>query len=127
MRKVLILCALLTGCATFSEPFDSTEYDEFVTVAWLANQTAAQCDNQNIVMVKALDGVARHAEMYSTLKGDKNKKIADASKILTSLTSEFLKSYQTGSPSEKYCSLKLDDISEAAKAIATTVAERNHD
>lgn len=123
---VKIICAILVaglvGCATIT--FDPVEYDQWISVSYMANQAIRLCDQPEAgVGVKVLLMQVEYAKMYSSSKNHNNR-IAKAASVIEELSNALGTRYETVVPSAAYCKLKITEIETAARMVAETLSKK---
>ena len=125
MRSLTALPALiLSGCTIFATTtFDPVEYDHWIKVAFIAEQSNKNCDQpEAMAFVIGTELAAQHASMYSKNKSH-NERIGVAADIVTSMAGELKNRHMTDS-SVSYCKLKTEGIAASARAIAASLAKK---
>lgn len=121
-----LLAAALTGCASIgTTEFDPVEYNQWITVGYMANVISTQCGtDMTKLQVNVLEERIKLAHLYSTTKAF-NPRIGQATKILEDQAVEFSARYQNNAvPSTTYCQQKALGISQAALVIAKSLSKK---
>ena len=123
-----LMITVLAGCSLLNtSDFDNAEYDDFITVMTLAEQTKPYCgSDKSKILPRAflLDGHAHHLQNY-TLHRINNEATNTIADLIREDTTELLDRYNAGSKVNKiYCESKLDNIIGQAKIGADAVQKK---
>jgi hypothetical protein len=122
MRKIslIILTLILTGCINLD--FDSTEYSRFIDIKYIADNRNSICQNsQDIQLAKNdLQELVDKEYVYSKYRSGRAI-VTTSTEDLKNLISEF---NSRQSMSKVYCIDKLENISNGALLIITTLGKQ---
>jgi hypothetical protein len=119
--QLILISLLLTACASFN--FDSTEFNSFITVKEIADNSIKLCGSPAIIpKVQELQRVMDHQFLYSSYREARPDGFIMAATNLKSMIDIMNIRYSGKSvPSVGYCEEKLKDISLGASTIARVV------
>lgn len=116
MKKLAIMLVLLLPACT-NVAFDSLEYDRYITLKEITDNTAQLCGNSSITLtISTLKKSMDHQYLYSSNRVGRPQ-VADASKNLKELVDGLYTRYQSGIPSIGYCQEKLKNVSTGTDTI----------
>lgn len=114
------LLLVLAGCSNIT--FDAMNYDRVLTLHEITASLKEQCDNPKIIrdQIPVIVSKANHLALYSKLRTG-GPEVASSTETVASMVTEFASHYKDADPSLGYCKTKLDAISVASYAIASTL------
>lgn len=115
---VILFVMMLPACVSFR--FDSLEYDRYISIKELADNTAKNCEKDGIYVrsqVAVLKATMDHQFLYSVNR-EARPYVADAAQNLKGIVDGLYARYQQDTtPSVGYCQEKLKNVSIGATTI----------
>ena len=116
--QLLLLSLVVTACASFN--FDSTEFNSYITIKEISDNSVKMCNTPTIIVTKVqeLQRIMNHQFLYSSYRGARPADFITASTNLKSMIDTMTSRYDSKTlPSTGYCEEKLKDISLGATTI----------
>lgn len=127
MRALVLLSVLaFGGCGSIANTsFDNIEASRYVDVSVASDGALARCADSASASraLPTISSLAISAHAYSAIKGS-NDRITSAGKIIVDLAAELNNRYALSVPSIGYCQLKLKQIGDASRLVATSIAKK---
>lgn len=122
MSIVIVLMMMLSAC--FSLQFDSLEYDRYVSIKEIADNTISYCEKDGTYVrnqVSLLKATMDHQFLYS-INREARPYVAEAAQNLKGIVDGLYVRYQKDTiPSVGYCQEKLKNVSLGATTVVRTL------